>query len=125
MLDERNKRALEDLAVAWVLALRREYLQSPQCNVMKHWDQIQDRMRLAARTSGSADEWVTAVRRSLRLSAPSVDSSRCSDALVSEARDHAGGVEFLELIEARHAYLMARARVAAEEAKTAREGTAT
>lgn len=121
MLDEKQRRVLETLTVEWVLALRAEYLASPGCNVLKHWDQMQDRMRAAARTTGSADEWVTSVRRGLRLSAPSRDSARCSDALVSEARDHASAREFLELIESRHAYLMARARVAAEERKERRE----
>lgn len=61
------------------------------------------------------------LRRSLQLVSPSQDSARCSDALTSEVRDHASGREFVELVERRHAYLMARARVISEERREARE----
>lgn len=119
-MDEKQRRKLEDLTVAVLLATRREYLASPQCNALKHWDQLQDRMRSAARTSATAEEWATSLRRGLRLAAPSRDSSACLEALVAEVRDETTGRAFLELVEARHAYLLARARVQAEEAKAAR-----
>lgn len=120
-LDERRRRVLEDLVVEVLLAIRAEYLQSPHANAIRHWEQLQDRVRAAARTTATAEEWLTWLRRGLRLSAPSKDSSRCSTALVAEVRDETDGRAFVEMVEARHAYLMARTRVAAEERKAARE----
>lgn len=120
-IDETKRRVLEDLVVEWLLATRAEYLASPQANVLKHWDQLQDRIRAAARTTASPEEWLTAVRKGLRLSAPSPASSRCSAALASEVQDETTARAFLALIEARHAYLLARARLAAEERKAVRE----
>jgi hypothetical protein len=120
-LPEQKKRILEDLVVELLLAIRAEYMATSQANVMKHWTLIQDRVRASARTTATAEEFVTWLRRGLRLDAPSKDSSRCSTALVSEVRDETDGRAFVELVEARHAYLLARTRVAAEERKIAKE----
>ena len=125
MLDEKRRRAIEELLVEVVLDIRAEYLRTTGCNVLKHWDQIQERVRIAARTTGSVEEWLTNLRRRLVLGAPTGNSSRSCDALVSEVRDEATQREFLDLVERRYAFVMARARRVSEERREAREESAT
>ena len=125
MLNEEQRRRLEALAVPVILALRAEYLGSGSPNVLKHWDILHDRMRLSARQTANAEEWITLLRRRLCLSAPTVRSSTCSDALVSEARDIDAGATFCALVESRCALLIARARVQADTQRAADAAAAT
>jgi hypothetical protein len=119
---EDQDRALGGVVVAWVVALRREYLASPQANQLAHWDRLQTRMRGSARTAAGAAEWITDVRRRMVPGkAPSRDSARCSEALLSEVRDQRlSGSAFLEWIEHHVGSVLAEAMVQVDEAKEAK-----
>jgi hypothetical protein len=122
-LSEEAKEDLRNATVAVVLAVRREYLATSQANPLKQWDQIQDRMRAAARSCASAEEWTTQIMRSLQISAPSKDSSAYLAALVTAARTH-GAREWLDLVEREIGFLIATARLEADRRKSVRSALA-
>jgi hypothetical protein len=100
----------------FVLELRRQYLsQYGSAVVLKHWDQIGDRLRASARTSEGVEEWGSDVMRKLRLGSPSKDSSTCLRELCDYVAEHASSSLFLDLIEKEHAYLLSLARNTAEK----------
>jgi hypothetical protein len=98
--------------VALLMELRRAYLAAGG-SPLKHWDQITDRLRAAARTSATVPEWTTALMRSLQLGAPSRSLSSAIDAL-AVAVTEVGAAAWLDLLEREHGYVMARARLEAE-----------
>lgn len=102
-----------------MLDLRSAYLRAG-ASPLKHWDQLLDRMRAAARTAASVEEWHTSMSRSLQLGAPSNSaSSALADlrALVGAARS-----EWLDMIEREHGLLIAMARLEAVRRKGERDG---
>lgn len=102
-----------------MLDLRSAYLRAG-ASPLKHWDQLLDRMRAAARTAASVEEWHTSMSRSLQLGAPSNSaSSALADlrALVGAAR-----TEWLDMIDREHGLLIAMARLEAERRKGDRGG---
>ena len=119
-LEEKQKRVLEELTIEWLLQIRREYLMSPQANVLKWADLLLSRLRISARTADGPEELGTSLRKRLCLPAPTLDSARSFDALVSEVRDQECAGDYLRLIEARSAYLLASVRVRADDAKQAK-----
>ena len=118
MKDDEKER-LRTLTVEVLLELRSAYLRTPGCNVLKHWDQMQDRMRAAARASASPEEWLTTMTRTLQLGAPQAGSSRCFRDLADFVRDKGGAREWLDLLEREFGYLIAVARGVAEQRKEA------
>jgi len=98
--------------VRLVLALRAEYL-AAGANPLKHWEQLHERLRAAARTTGTAEEFATKLQRDLRIA--TVTSSFCS--ATTELVDAVGGehAALLDLIDREHGYIMALARKAADE----------
>lgn len=120
-LDEQAKEKLRTQTVEVLLDLRAAYLATPGCSPLKHWDQLQDRMRAAARTCASPEEWTTKMARDLQLASPSLGSSRSLLALVHEVTERGCRREWLDLIEREHGYLMALARLSAEQRRAARE----
>lgn len=120
-LDEQAKEKLRTETVEVLLDLRAAYLATAGANPLKHWDQLQDRMRAAARTCASPEEWVTKMARDLQLSAPSLTSSRSLLALVGEVSERHCRREWLDLVEREHGYLLALARLAAEQRRAARD----
>lgn len=129
-----EKRALwRDMTVRLVLAARAEYL-AAGASPLKHWDQIKDRMRAAASTSGSASEWTTSLLRGLGLGAPGNPLSLATDALVTSIEMDGADDAFLAFVEAEHGLVLARARLESErraatwkerEAKRTKTDTAT
>jgi hypothetical protein len=118
MHDEQRADVVRDAAVALLMEARAEYLANG-ANPLKHWDQLQDRLAAAMRTSGSAEQLVSTLRRGLNLSAPSSSFSNAATVLVG-AMD-ADPMLWIGLLESELGYLMARARVEAERRKAARE----
>lgn len=120
MLNEPSRKQLEGLLVDVVLELRREYLRTPQANILKHWDLLRSRLRIAAKTSGDLQEMWCQLRRRLCLPSPSVSSSRSFEALASQVAELAEmGADraVREIAERRTDAVMASARLAAEKAK--------
>jgi hypothetical protein len=102
-----------------LLEMRGMYL-AAGASPLKHWDQIQDRMRAATRTSTTPSEWCSRLLRDLALGAPSSSLSRSMDALyiaVSEVK----ASEWLDLVEREAGYVMAMARLEAERRRGERE----
>lgn len=115
---------LRHATVRVLLELRAAYLRSGGSPI-KHWSQIEDRMRAATRTSGSVEEWVTRMRDSLQLSGI---TSSASSAVVM-LRDELDSTKtssrsWLDLIEREATYIMALARVEAEDRKEKANGDA-
>ena len=118
MSDEREM--LRSLTVELLLCIRSMYLRTTGANVLKHWDQISDRLRSAARRTTNPEEWFTAMSRSLNLSSPTSDSSACLAELADFVRSRGAAGRWIALLEQEHGYLMAMTRLAAEQAKKAR-----
>jgi hypothetical protein len=118
-LKAEKREALLARTVTVVLELRRQHLQQAHCNPMKHWQQIHDRLRMAARTSTSVAEWSTKMQRSLSIGVP---SSSLSSAMVqlSDEVECIPQPAWLDLLEQEHAYVMALARLEAEDRKAQR-----
>jgi hypothetical protein len=120
MLSEGEKEGLRSATVEMLLEMRAAYLKTAQANALTHWDLLQSRMRSAARTSASVEEWATDMAKSLRLGAPSPRYSEALRTLADLARpevavDHGGA--FLDLVDAEWGYLIAMARAVAEKRK--------
>jgi len=120
VLSENEREKLRTLTVEVVLELRSAYLGTPGCNVLKHWDQLQDRMRIAARTTAAPEEWATSIQRALRLGSPSPRLSDSIVTLASVVREQRVAREWLQLVEDEYGYVMALARSIAEQRKEAR-----
>ena len=116
-LDEKNKEELRELTVDVLLAARREYLMTSGSNPLKQWDQIQDRMRAAARTCASPEEWSTSLLRSLQVSTPGKASSISLEALAKAVKRMSAAREWLDLLERECGYLIACARLSVEKKK--------
>lgn len=114
MLDEAARERQRTKTVDLLLEMRAAYL-AGGANPLKHWDQLQDRLRAAARTSSTVAEWVTQMSRSLGLSAP---SSRFSEAVMSlDAEVADAGSAWLDLLESEWGLLMAMSRQISEQRK--------
>jgi hypothetical protein len=120
MLDEKAKERLRTLTVEVLLVVRAAHLASPSANQLKHWDMIQDRVRSAARTSATPEEWVTTLARKLQL--PTLNSSGSSAIvdLVAFVAERQCAAQWLDLIEREHGYLMALTRLAADKKREER-----
>lgn len=110
---------LRTLTVEFLLDLYRQALQNGW-NPLDLWDQISNRMRATARTSASPDEWTSAMLRSLKISAPSKDSSRSLIDLSSVVREWGCAGAWLDLVDREFGLLVALSRKLNEDRKAAR-----
>jgi hypothetical protein len=120
MIDEKQKETLRTLTVELMLDLRSQYLRTPGCNALTHWEQLTTRMRACARMSESVDEWATMMLRRLQIPAPSKYSSDSLLTLSHAVRELGAASDWLELIEREHALLIAIARKTSEERRDQR-----
>lgn len=120
MLTELDKERLRTLTVEHILDVRALYLRTTSANPLKHWELLQARVRAAAKTTSSVEEWGTELARAMRLETPSSDSSRSLRALADFVRERRAAREFLQLIDDEWGYVMALARGLAEERKESR-----
>lgn len=121
MLGDEEKERVRNLTIEHVLDVRAAYLRTSGASPLKHWDMIQSRMRAAAKTTSSVEEWATALARALHLDAPSSAYSQSLLALADYVRERKGAPEFLQMIDDEYGYVMAMARSLAERRKEARE----
>lgn len=116
-MEEVDRRAvrerLVELTVDLVLCLRAQYLAGPDASPLRHWDQIQERLRAAARRCESPAEVATDVCRKLRLGAPSNSLSRSIDEMERFVGEKWAD-EWLELLEREYSRVIAQARLVAE-----------
>jgi hypothetical protein len=123
VLSEQSKEKLRSLTIDLVLDLRAEYLHSGHGNVLKHWEQLETRMQAAARTSGSAEEFVTSYCSGLQLVGLGKPSSRALSELVDTVREMGCASEWLAMLDSNGgeiSYIMSLARRSAEQRADAR-----
>lgn len=114
-----DKSIVEQKVVAWVLMVRAVYL-ATGASPLKHWDQIQERIRMAARTSETVAEWVTSVVRSLGLPAPGKECSSATVDLIAAVPAGESSV-FFDHVESEYSYIMALARLESERRASERK----
>ncbi len=120
-MDAEKRSEWRTLVVALLMPVRAEYL-AAGANPLKHWDQIQDRVRIASRTSESMAQWVTTLTRNLGLGAPSKRRSLATEALAQAVGDgKRENAAFLDFLEEECGLLMALAN---QEATRRREDRA-
>lgn len=119
-MHDEKRRELRLRVVTLLAALRAEYL-AAGASPLRHWDQLQDRVRVAARTSETVAQWITTLARMLGLGAPSKERSSATrtlvDAVGEERRDQAA---FLDQLEEEVGLLMALTQEEAERRKAVR-----
>lgn len=119
-LDEDAVEGLRQRTVAVLLDARAAYL-AAGASPLKHWDQLADRMRAAARTSTTVAEWATSLRRGLQLGAGNSSSSKALVELADEVQALGAEHAWLDMLEREHAFLIALARLEAEDRKERRD----
>lgn len=120
MLEEKQKKALETITVEFVLSLRSEYLREQDGRPpMNYYEQLQNRMRGAARQTSSASEWASLMQRRLQIGSLSKDASRALIDLVRFCDEHQAHGDFLTAIDRDHALLIALVQLIVEERKAA------
>jgi hypothetical protein len=118
-LSEPQKEALRQKLLAVLLEVRSAYLRNG-ASPLKHWDQIRDRMRVAVRQSGTVEQMLTVLCRSLHLPAPSSSLSSKILALVAEVEAMKCDAQFLQLVEEDEVYLLAEMRAQADDRREQR-----
>lgn len=111
---------LRSETVDLLLTVRNQYL-AAGASPLKHWDQIQTRLRSAARTSTNVPEWITALARSLGLPAPTKRRSLATDKLERTVGTHGCATQWLDLLEDEHGYLIAKCQLLADQRKNEKE----
>ena len=124
MLDNQQRKRLESLLVEFLLDVRAGHLASSQANPLKHWEQIENAILMASKTSGNLSEWATKVASKMGLSNLNSGASVGLRALVSACDEYGSHLAILQTIESEHSYLMALTRGSAEARKDAREAAA-
>jgi hypothetical protein len=116
-VDEKLREKLVTLTVEVLLVMRSAYLGTAGASALKNWDILQSRMRSAARTTASPEEWATKLQRDLQI--PSLTSSSCRALvdLVHEVTERGCRSEWLDLLDREHGYLIALTRLTAEKRK--------
>lgn len=110
---------LRTMTVELLLDLYRQALRNGW-NALDLWDQIANRLRAAARTTTSPEEWASQMLRKLTLASPDKYSSASLADLSAHVREHGWANPWLDLLGREHGYLIALARKLNEERKAER-----
>ncbi len=113
-------REIEDLTVQLILACRAEYLANG-ASPLKHWEQLQSRLRHAAATSSTVPEFVTAFADGLTLDAPHAERAKVTVELEG-AVEHP--LHWLQDLEETYVYIVAAAYLGAEQRREKRDAAA-
>lgn len=116
-MDEARREALTTATVGYLDEVRSAFLRTPAANVLKHWDMLLERVRLACRTSASVEEWATTLARSLKLPAPSSSVSSALKELEVVVKHGGTAAEWLTWLEREHAFVLASLRLRTETRK--------
>lgn len=119
-LSEDEKERLRKATVSVILALRGLYLANGG-NALKHWTQIEDRIRVAVRVCETPQEWVSKLKSDLQI--PQTSSSLSSETvmLCEEVDVLNAATQWLSMVELELGYVMALARLEAEDRAEQRE----
>lgn len=113
-LTEDEKERLRKATVRVILSLRGLYLANGG-NALKHWTQIEDRIRVAVRVCESPQEWVSKLKSDLQISQTSSSLSSEAVMLCEEVDVLNAAAQWLSLVEQELGYVMALARLEAED----------
>lgn len=114
MLSKQEKEQLRTLLVEVVLEVRQQYLWGPSPNVPKHWEQLHGRMKQAARTTQTAEEWASRFTRGMGVQALTSQGSQALIDLVHFVTEQDATLEFFGTLDREHSYLIALARLTAD-----------
>lgn len=119
------KEHLTDLTVDVVLAARAQYL-AGGANAIKHWPQIADRVRAAARTTEGPEAWCSKLLGDLKVQAPTKATAGAVLELAQFVRKggERGARAWLELVQDEVMFIIAQAQLQAEERAAARAAKA-
>lgn len=120
MISEAKKEKLRTLTVELMLEMRQAYLRTPGANQLKNWEILQSRMRGAARTTASPEEWASKIQVGLQVPSINNSYSKALIDLVHLTSEDNCQPEWLDLIEREHGLLIAMARLIVEERKAAK-----
>jgi hypothetical protein len=104
---------VRDLTRDVILEMRAQYLANG-ANAMKHWEQIEARVKAAAMSTSTVGEWASELMRTLRLGAPSSSLSSALLTLVAEVDGRGMSQRWAEQVERELGLLMAEVRVEAD-----------
>jgi hypothetical protein len=104
---------VRDMTRDVILEMRAQYLANG-ANAMKHWEQIEARVKAAAMSTSTVGEWSSEVMRTLRLGAPSSSLSSALLTLVAEVDGRGMSQRWVEQVERELGLLMAEVRVEAD-----------
>lgn len=118
-MDDKRRGEFVAVTVPVMMELRSQYL-AEGAKALKHWDQLQGYLRIAARTTDSPEQFVTSMSRQMRLArAPSSELSTSVKALVGVVgRDPA---EWLEWLDHEYSYMIACMRLESERRREVSE----
>lgn len=115
-MDDKRKATVKLLG-----CLRMQYLRTPSCNPMKHWEQLATRSRAASRTSANLPEWLTTMCRSLQIDAPDNWTSLAASALQGLLPSQRDADDWLEMVDRENGFLMASLRVEADQRRAEKQ----
>lgn len=113
-LDDAQLERLRTMTVELVLEIRAAYLRAGG-SPLKHWDQLQSRMRSATARAANPDEWETMMGRGLQLGAPSKGRCRALLDLGSTVRELGAQREWLRMMDREAGLILAMTRAASEQ----------
>lgn len=115
---------LRDKTIDLILRARAMHLRSPQANVLKHWDQIHDRMKGAVLRNDSVEGWATELLRELGVPSPNKYLSSAIVELTDIVREHDCMHEWRQMVRRESSYIMAKARLIADQRRAEYEAEA-
>lgn len=118
-LEKKQKEKLRTLVVEFLLDVRRQYARTSGFNPLEQWNLLSNRMRSAARTSGTVDQWCTSLMRSLQIEAPDKASSDSLLALSHWVVETDAHLQMMGLIETEFGHMVAMARKILDERREA------
>lgn len=115
-LTDTQRTVLQTLTMHVLLELRALFLASG-ASPLSHWDQIESRLQASTRTSASVEEWLTSMKRGLRLVTTSSSLSSAAVRLADEVAllGPRGALVWLDMVSREVGYLMAITRLEAED----------
>ena len=121
-LDDKTADKLRTLTVEALLEMRKAYLGSPGASALKNWDMLQSRMKIAARTAATPEQWATTMLRGLNvIAAPSVSNSACLVELCGEVHELDCFRQWKQMLNSEWGLLIAKCRLIAEQRAEAKK----
>lgn len=120
MLNDGQRKQLETLLVEMIIGFRAQFLRNHKGRPpLNYWEQIQNRVRSAARTTTTVSEWASAMQRGLQIEALDSWASRALVDLVAFCDEQDAHLECLDLLDRDHAMVLALVRVECEKRRDA------